>query len=262
MPGGGDLTVRAAAASRQGPLHERNEDAWLICEGPEDRGSFYVVCDGVSAGGRGELASRLSCERLAQYLDGEQAITVEGLAQLISEIDWELRGAGTGAACTLSLLWLRAHTAWWFQVGDSPIVRVRAGEVERLGPRRDGGGAGTVSPLRSYLGMGPKVSEVLELASAPLGPGDLYMLVTDGVSGVLDDEALARYWERCRDPERTAREVIEAVARGGTQDDATVVVVYHMGAEHRPSSASPTEAPDPPERLVGRPPAFDGGREG
>ncbi len=106
-------------------------------------------------------------------------------------------------------------------VGDSPIFRLREGAVELL-TRLDE----PSRRLRAFMGMGPHISEVLRVRSEPFHAKDVYYLVTDGVSGVVDTRHLARQWrESQQDPTRCARGILREVERRRGADDATAVVV-------------------------------------
>jgi enoyl-CoA hydratase/carnithine racemase len=61
---------------------------------PSGRSALLVVCDGVSTAGAGAPAAQLACRRVGQFFDKGTRRHPDTLAQLVSEIDWELRGAG------------------------------------------------------------------------------------------------------------------------------------------------------------------------
>ena len=124
-----------------------------------------------------ESGGHLACERLGQLGSGTP-FAVEGLQQLVSEIDWELRGAGRGAYCTLALAWVQGAEAHVLTVGDSPVYRLRRGRLTEAGADA----SGTVQrSLRAYLGMGTRVSDVLRHQRWSVEPGDLLLLMSDGI---------------------------------------------------------------------------------
>lgn len=218
------LRIRAAAASRRGDTHTENQDAWAMVRGEagSGRGALYAVSDGVSSTRRGQWAARLTCARLAAFLRRDPEVSVDRMAHLVAEIDWELRENGRGdAACTLTVAWLREGTLSLLHVGDSSLYRVRAGRISRLS-RVMGSGA----RLSGFLGMGPDVSDALQVHQESLVADDGLLLVTDGVTGVIRHTELAGWWLRTgRDPERTVKGVIKEVGRRKGADDATLVAV-------------------------------------
>lgn len=230
-----------AAATRTGNGHARNEDRYRILDCSHlavaalRKGCLYAICDGVSTTPLGRYAADLTCSRIDGFFDRYEAPRVESLTQLVSEIDWELRAQPRGqAACTLSLLWLAYGNATVLHVGDSQVYRVRHGNVERITRSHRGGRA-----LGAYVGMGPKVAEVLQLWQEPLFVGDLFLLVTDGVTEVVAvDELLDTWWAFGGSPQRAASAIIAEVDERAGKDDATALVVDLLALESDPEHES------------------------
>ena len=104
--GGATLKLRLAGESRAAPHHALNEDAWSTYAMPSGRSALLVVCDGVSTAGAGAPAAQLACRRVGQFFDKGTRRHPDTLAQLVSEIDWALRGAGRQARFTLAMAWV------------------------------------------------------------------------------------------------------------------------------------------------------------
>lgn len=240
-----NLRLRAAAASRPSPHHVECEDAWRIYPHAENDG-LYVVCDGVSTAGAGLAAARLACNRLGQFEEPGAVRHATTLSQLVSEIDWELRGTGRHAKCTLAMAWVNRGEARIFTVGDSPVYRLRDGRMKQAGSER----TGTFRRLAAFLGMGPSVSEVLTEDCWRLRPGDVLLLMSDGVLEALDEDEIADIWTAHPAPDPCAKAIIAEVARVGVDDDATVVVVECLAEPVRAAVDSPFTPPDPPSWLT------------
>lgn len=226
-----------AAATRVGARHARNEDRYRILDTAHPavaalrRGCLYAVCDGVSSTPRGSWAADLACARLDAFFDRRSDARARTILQIVAETDWELREAGRGqAACTLSLLWAASGVATVIHVGDSQVYRVRHGEATRITKNHRGGRS-----LGAYLGMGPKISEVVQVWEEPLFVGDLFLLVTDGVTEVVPpDELLDAWWAHGGSPQRAANAIITEVDRRRGEDDATALVVDVLAVESDP----------------------------
>jgi len=240
------LRLRAAAASRPSPHHVECEDAWQIYEHDLSRGDgLFVVCDGVSTARAGLAAAKLACKRIGQFEEPGARRHPDTLFQLVSEIDWELRGTNKHAKCTLAMTWVDGSVAHVFTVGDSPVYRLRQGRARQAGAER----TGTFRRLAAFLGMGPAVSEVLTMDRWVLQAGDVLMLMSDGVLEALDEDDLAEIWQRDPAPEPCARNIIAEVARVGVDDDATVIVVEVQGRPGELKPHNPFSPPDPPAWL-------------
>lgn len=215
------------AATRTGPRHPVNEDQFRCLDADHPlvtrlrRGVLYAVADGVSSTPRGRHAAEVGCARIESFYDSFTPPRVESLVQLVSEIDWELREERKGdAACTMSILWLAHGQATVVHVGDSQVYRVRDGDVERITRESKGRGLG------AFVGMGPRVADALQIWSEPVHEGDLFVLVTDGVTEVVQPAEILEMWWTCAgSPRRTAEGLIAEVDRRGGSDDATALVV-------------------------------------
>jgi serine/threonine protein phosphatase PrpC len=224
----------AHASTRTGPRHVNNEDQFRILDGGHPlvatlrRGALYAVCDGVSSTPRGREAAELGAARIEDFFNPQTPPRLETLVQLVSEVDWELREGRKGeAACTFSALWLAHGRAHVVHVGDSQVFRVRHGQCERLTQVQKGRSA-----LNAFLGMGPKVADVLQVWEEPLYVGDLFLLLTDGVTEVMQpDELLDAWWAVGGATSRAAHAIVSEVDRRGSTDDATVLVVDVLAVE-------------------------------
>lgn len=207
----------------------------------QGRGCLYMVCDGVSSAPRGREAAALMCARIDSFYDRFHQPVSESLVQIVSEADWELREWGRGqAACTLTLVWLAYGRATVMHVGDSQVYRVRHGQVTLITDTHKSGRS-----LGAYVGMGPRVADVLQTWNDALFAGDLFLMVTDGVTEVLPaNQLLDSWWATQGSPQRAANAIIqEVILRGGT-DDATALVVDVLAVETDPEDEA---------RLLGGP---------
>lgn len=219
-----------------GPRSE-NEDRTLVHQTGED--ALYLVADGTGgpwAGGeasdwlRQQLEfSRLTPEGYAIYLDGL-------LRRLNTHLYTTQPDTPRSAVC-LSLLALRAGTAYLAHVGDTRIYRWQDQRLTQLtadhSPIRRLLERGEIlhkdvpsHPLRriidSILGHGPEVKEIFT-ACEPALPGSLYLLVSDGVTHTLSEAELAALLRDHPPAEAVAR--IRALAERHGDDNASAIAV-------------------------------------
>ena len=74
------------------------------------------------------------------------------------------------------------------------------------------------------LGMDPDVE--VDLVREPLDPGDLVLLCSDGLTGMVPDPRIAEILRGARaEPRRAAQELIDAANAAGGADNVTCVLV-------------------------------------
>ncbi|MGE0552115.1 MAG: PP2C family serine/threonine-protein phosphatase [Gemmatimonadales bacterium] len=240
--------LSATAASACGPTRRRNEDIavlgtrtvrddvasaeWILSDA--SRPFLAAVLDGLGGHQGGDRASLEVATRLAAVvgrwaLDGTAAELTAGLGQSLSDgrreleeigrLDPELVGAGT----TCTALLASAEAFLLLHVGDTRCYRRRDGlwkllTVDHAVPLPDGSGR---TQLTHAVGAGVPAlpAELVTDLTEMCYPGDLYLLLTDGVLAAAgSDEALEAVLDA---PD--ARGVLDlALAKGGP-DNATAV---------------------------------------
>ncbi|HEX2106005.1 MAG TPA: protein phosphatase 2C domain-containing protein [Solirubrobacteraceae bacterium] len=232
------LMLEAAARTETGPVRGNNEDA--VFAGPR----LLAVADGVGGAAAGEVASRLAIDAVAHLAGRRLDAPLEGaladaLATANDTIGFvaECRPLMAGMSTTLTTVALSDDGAYLLaNVGDSRTYLLRDGALTRLS--RDDSlvqllvdrGAVTPAEARRH----PQRSLVLETLdgrprerTAPARlrarAGDRLLLCSDGLSDMVDDDAIAT---ALREPSREAcadRLVGLALAAGG-RDNVSVVV--------------------------------------
>ena len=253
---------RIAGATDVGVVRSVNQDAWGRFDDP-DRGEIaIVVADGLGGHRGGEVASQLAVDAIGRFLFSGGGGSGEGGARLRGAIDFAnarvleeaardaaLDGMGTTAVC---LLLSEDERSWVAHVGDSRLYRLRSGRIEtitedhslvatlvregvlseaeaREDPRRN--------QILRALGVRPDVE--VDVAEVDLLAGDIYLLCSDGLHGLLGDEAIRRLAERPTDPDQIVARLIAAANDAGGTDNVTAVVVQipdpmaEQGLKHR-----------------------------
>jgi protein phosphatase len=136
-------------------------------------------------------------------------------------------------------LLIAGDTAYFGHVGDSRIYRLRGNELEQVTEDH--------SLLNDYIKMKDLTEEEIEnfphknvivralgmketvqvdvSAETPL-PGDTYMLCSDGLNGMINDDTIRRIMIETRDDlEMCCTKLIEAANANGGTDNITVAVV-------------------------------------
>lgn len=242
------VNCKCAGRTDVGKVRQGNEDALFI---DEERGVF-IVADGMGGHVAGEVASQIvtvtvgpgMTRAVGEGLKG-QALEIRGL-ELIeranraimerADDEPEKRGMGT----TLTMLTLMNSGEYLFQqVGDSRGYLLRDGALRQI--TRDhtvvqqqvDRGALTPEQAREHplshiltRALGTESNVQADSYRSETRPGDIFLLCSDGLSGMLPDDRIQRILaapsERLQD---IADDLVNAANAAGGLDNVTAVVV-------------------------------------
>jgi PPM family protein phosphatase len=239
--------VECASISDVGRQRASNQDAWS--QGRTAAGAVWMmVADGMGGHAGGETASRIAVETVSACLDRDADPPGAALCRAFeaanravheeSERDPRVAGMGTTGVAVL----LAPEGAFVANVGDSRAYRMRGGSFEQVSldhslvaelQRR---GVLTAEEARFH----PRRNEVLrslgvehevhvDLHELDLLPGDLFLLCSDGLSGVVRDEEIAQVLRRSP-PTEAARDLVALANERGGPDNITVALASVPGA--------------------------------
>ena len=236
----------AAALTDRGRKRPTNEDAF----GLSVEHGVYVVCDGMGGAAAGEIASSIAVDEILRHLATGQAADapLAGLAEKAvcaaneavytrAQRNHRLNGMGT----TLVALVVEERRAWVFNVGDSRAYRLRNGRLEqitldhslveeqvRMGRMTQS--EAQRSPLRNVItrALGTQNCVTPDSFELEAGPGDVFMLCSDGLTREVIDTAIESIL-KCNLPleDRCAR-LIQAAKKAGGHDNITCVLVQAL----------------------------------
>jgi len=257
------LQVAVGHASLTGP-RERNEDfcGLVTPTGPDldHKGVIAAVADGIGGhrGGR-EAAEYTVRGLLADYYATPPtwavARAVETVAAALNR--WVIAEAGrnadlAGMATTLSALVLRGRRYYTAHIGDSRIYRLRDGQLRPLTVDHLWEHPELNNVLSRAIGLDPRL--LLDHGDGELAVGDRFLLVSDGVWGVLPDALMAELLLDHPEPQAAAAALTSLALAQGGQDNASAVVLEVLAlppANLRDSLAGDGRLPLPPRLKVG-----------
>jgi protein phosphatase len=214
-----------------------NEDSLLV------HPPLFVVADGMGGHQAGEVASGLAVETFADGLpDGGDAAEFR-LAELVqaanrqihdtSRTDAEHAGMGT----TITAAYVDVEDVAIAHVGDSRAYRWRDGELERLTDDhslveeliRQGKLTAEEAedhPQRSIVtrALGPEPDVQVDTRTVPARDGDLFLLCSDGLTGMIGEAGLTRVLAAGGTLPQLVRGLIDAANAAGGRDNITVVL--------------------------------------
>jgi protein phosphatase len=236
---------RVAGATDVGAVRTVNQDAWGRFDDAERNEIVVVVADGLGGHRGGEVASRLAVDRIGDTLSRAAGTTAERLCAAVeaanravlqeSRLDPELAGMGTTVVCLLLAEQDRSCVA---HVGDSRLYRIRAGRIEPMTADhslvatlvREGvisEAEARQDPRRNQILRALGVFEEVEVEIAPieLQPGDVFVLCSDGLHGMIDDDRILELADRAAPAGSIVSHLVEAANDAGGADNVTAVVV-------------------------------------
>ena len=226
-----DIGFTSAAGSK-----DVNEDfcaAMLPEIGYEGMGAIAAVADGVSRGGMGKEAAQTTVISLLRDYYGTPQTwdTTVALDRIISAQNaWLVgtnrrRSPATGMT-TLTALVLRGQSYALAHVGDSRAYLLRDGEILQMTQDHVVNHPDFKHQLLRAVGAADRL--VVDYVQGDLQLGDVFMLLTDGVHGELDDARLKALLQTPGAQEASAA-LVAAALKAGSRDNVTALVVRVLG---------------------------------
>jgi protein phosphatase len=254
--------IEAFGKSDVGRRRKLNEDSFLV--DPETQ--LYAVCDGMGGHNAGEVASRMAIEALHSFIgksDKEKEITWPfGLDAELSFAANRLKTAirlanrkvfraadnredytGMGTTVVAALAWEDEGVTRLTigSAGDSRCYLLRSGELRQL--TQDDSWVSTAwaqgilsadelerHPFRNVItkAVGAKDSLDIDTLDEALVAGDVVMICSDGLHGLISDDAIRGILGDGTAPlEDLATRLIDGANEAGGRDNVTVVLLRH-----------------------------------
>jgi PPM family protein phosphatase len=241
-----------------GRRRTNNEDSIMV----DADSQFFAVCDGLGGQNAGEVASRLAAETLQVFIakshrekditwpygltmdlsfDGNRLFTAIGLANktVYRAADGKPEYTGMGTTVVAALFRESVVTVGW--VGDSRCYRIHGGAVQQITEdhtwvnmsRKNGtltAAEADRHPWSHVLvkAVGGRDSVEPEIVEQRMDSGDLLLLCSDGLTGMLRDEEIgALLTPFPASMEEGARKLVDAANEAGGKDNVSVVLLRY-----------------------------------
>lgn len=229
------MTITTAAMTDIGRLRARNEDSFLL----EPAASLYAVADGMGGHAAGDVASQTAVAAFrAAFAETKSVLAAMKSANraVIERAAAEPDKAGMGT--TMTAVHLRGTAMLVAHVGDSRLYRFRDRQLTQI--TRDHTVAqdmiddGSLTkhtamhhPASSMLtrSLGSRADVEVDVLQEAVLPGDLLMLCSDGLTGMIAEADIAFILGQEQTLEQLAAELIEAANLRGGADNITVLLV-------------------------------------
>src|SRR5438445_821404 len=274
------VSVEVFAKTDLGKTRDHNEDRFLVADLTRreasllpdvrahlvgERGSLFVVADGMGGAAAGELASQMATDTIYQQMIrawvGEKEATPQRFAYRLKEAvevangqihsyakaHPEVRGMGT----TTTAVGVLGDHFYLTQVGDSRAYLIRNGQAVQLtkdqslmqrlveaGELTEEEAAKSERRNIILQALGPDARVKVDLTHQEVRRGDMLVLCSDGLSGSVKKEEIAEIATRERDLQAACDRLIALANERGGPDDITVILARFDGEGLRPPEAS------------------------
>ncbi|MDR0917468.1 MAG: Stp1/IreP family PP2C-type Ser/Thr phosphatase [Oscillospiraceae bacterium] len=221
--------------------------------------TLLCVCDGMGGAASGEIASKLACDKLIAVADNHIAKaepTIEniqtalrlGIADANRAVSDDARQhpERDGMGTTLVAAAITGDTAVVANIGDSRAYHLSGGAIRQI--TRDHSVVaelverGEITPeqarihprrnlITRVLGSEPSdpTGDTPDLFTVPLSIGDMVLLCTDGLCGVLTDTVISETVTTAPDLESACRSLVDKTLARGAPDNVTIAIFKYDG---------------------------------
>jgi PPM family protein phosphatase len=253
------VQLSVAAGTDVGRIRAGNEDS-LYADADPDRGLF-IVADGMGGHAAGEVASEMAVQivakELAPFRDLAGPAPLSGMAHALREanraiyertiVEADKQGMGTTASCMLmgGGRWIIGH------IGDSRVYLMRDGEFRQITKDhsyvQEQVDAGFLTPEQARYHpysnvitrcVGANAAVEADVLDGELRNGDIYVICSDGLTGMVEDPQLKKIVETRGTPGRMVDAMITEANRRGGLDNITAVVVQVLSVHGMPTGTT------------------------
>ncbi|HXF94685.1 MAG TPA: Stp1/IreP family PP2C-type Ser/Thr phosphatase [Gemmatimonadales bacterium] len=258
------MHITSAGRTDVGVIRSGNEDNYLMVP---DRGIF-VVADGMGGHAAGEVASEMAVRLIARELGSLRGLTDEQVAERMRGAIRSANGAifqrtltehdKRGMGTTVTALVLYGGRFLIGQVGDSRAYLLRDGKLVQLTKDhsyvQEQVDAGYLTPEQARTHpysnvitrcVGANADVLPDIYVGTVKPNDVFLLASDGLTGMLEDYRLAEILSSGEMPQELVDELIAEANRHGGLDNITAIVVRVDAVDAPVSDQNPT-LPDGP----------------
>jgi len=255
------MKIRYAAKTDVGMKRTHNEDYFSLIEDEQ----LFIVADGMGGHASGEVASKMSAETMSEFYqrtrEDEDATWPFKMDRSLSYIENRLvcaiklanlrifetsmrdiryKGMGT----TIVSVMVCGDKIYVAHVGDSRVYRIRGQDITQL--TRDH------SLLEDYKEAKPDMTEEeernfphknvitralgmretvqVDIRAFQIQSGDVYVLCSDGLSGMITDPQIRDLTLNANSLERAVAELVDGANRNGGTDNITTLLLQCVAA--------------------------------
>lgn len=240
------MQLSVAAGTDVGRIRAGNEDS-LYADADQERGLF-IVADGMGGHAAGEVASEMAVQIVAREMAAVRDLNSDEVLDTLAEalrmanraiyertiVEADKQGMGTTASCLVlgAGRWIIGH------IGDSRIYLLRGGKFHQLTKDhsyvQEQVDAGFLTPEQARYHpysnvitrcVGANAIVEADVLHGELENGDIFLVASDGLTGMVEDVQLKKIMETRGSPGRMVDAMINDANRRGGLDNITAIVV-------------------------------------
>ncbi|MCC6994301.1 MAG: Stp1/IreP family PP2C-type Ser/Thr phosphatase [Deltaproteobacteria bacterium] len=249
------MKIRYAAKTDVGMKRTHNEDYFSLIEDEQ----LFIVADGMGGHASGEVASKMSAETVSEFyqrtkdedatwpykMDRQLSYIENRLAcgiklanfKIFDSASRDIRFKGMGTTIVTSLVC--GDKIYVAHVGDSRCYRVRNGAIAQitrdhslLEDYREAKPDMTEEEQRNFphrnvitRALGMRETVQVDIKAHQIMDGDIYLMCSDGLSGMVDDPSILRIVSQAKSLERAVAELVDHANRAGGTDNITTLLL-------------------------------------
>jgi PPM family protein phosphatase len=271
LPSKGPVVVHVFGRTDVGRTREHNEDAFAVADLTAnratlhadvrthisgERGSLFMVADGMGGAAAGEIASAMAVDVVLRELERlwvnatrhDPAAFAQALKRATAAANAEINAFATqhpeyrGMGTTATIAGLLGDTLYLAQVGDSRAYLIRDGVARQLTKDQSlmqklvEAGEMTEeeaehSERRNIIlqALGPETSVKVDLTHQVVRRGDVLVLCSDGLSGQVGKDEIARVVSEEHDLVTVCKRLVDQANENGGPDNITVIAARFDG---------------------------------
>jgi PPM family protein phosphatase len=267
---GGAVFFRVWATTDVGRQRVGNEDSYYI----DPSAGLFLVLDGMGGHRAGEVASKMAMESIVAFFrehvhqdpatqsvfeayDAHFTYEANLLRQAVlnanrdvlqhSRTKEEYQGMGS----TVAALAVKDFTASMINVGDSRVYLIKSGVIEQLSKdhtlaedqverglitREEARDSQLRHILSSVIGVDGRIR--IHMDELVINPGDMFLLCTDGLVAVMDDDEILEYLLEAEPGAECLDRLVNEVNQRGGPDNTTLALAVFFEGENGSSEDS------------------------
>lgn len=240
-----------------GLVRTNNEDAYLIDKDLD----LFILADGMGGYQKGEVASLMTCQGIAEYFrtlfkSSVTDFTQDHCKKAVNKANTDIRnkikdivGLDKMGSTVVGML-LKKDYVYILNVGDSRAYLFHNQRLEQISVDhslvQESKNAGIKKELamqfKNIVTRAVGMKDAVDADIFPLSAkaGDIFLLCSDGLHGFVSDEAISRILQSEDGLETKVKKLIDEAKAGGGKDNITALLVSILEDQHPQDSATQT----------------------